>query len=200
MDNDSLFYLVMEADGDAIEPFDGGGDAPTDTTADPPPDTGGDLGDDGPPPLSDEGGDDLSSFSDDGGGDDMGGFGDDGGNGSGDDSDGDNKNDEKLSEKANNILNQELYKKMVMRNKEIEDTLKSIRDLAGALPYDIVKTNEDSLNHLKTALSRGQDYVIHDFVDAGYGENLLFAKKLDATYTILLNRIDANLKKVKNDN
>lgn len=191
----SLFYLVMEADGDAIEPFDSSAD--TAAAADPPPDSGGDLDTDGPPPLSDEGGDDLSSFSDDGGGDDTGGFGDDGGGSDGGDED--NKTDEKLSEKANNILNQELYKKMVARNKEIEDTIKNLRDLAGAIPYDIVKINEESLNHLKTALSKGQDYVIHDFVDAGYGENLLFAKKLDALYTLLLNRIDTNLKKAKNE-
>ena len=190
-----LFYMVMEAGEDGLEPFDGGG---TDTAAaaDPPPDTGGDIGDAGPPPMDDTGGgDDLGGFSDDGGSD-MGGFDDGGGDSSSDDND-DNGNNEKLSEKANNILNQELYKKMVARNKEIEDIVKNLRDLAGAIPIEIVKLNEDNLNHLKSALLKGQDYVIHDFVDAGYGENLLFSKKLEALYTYLLNQIDANLKKVK---
>ena len=198
--DESLFYLIMEADGDEVAPFDAGEGADTSApAADPPPDTGSDLGDSGPPPLEDSGGDDLSGFSDSDDGGDMGGFGDESDNGS-DDGKADDKNAEKLSEKANNVLNQELYKKMVARNKEIEDTIKNLRELVGAIPYDVVKLNEEPINHLKTALNKGQDYVIHDFVDAGYGENLLFATKLDALYTILLNRIDSNLKKIKNDN
>jgi hypothetical protein len=128
----------------------------------------------------------------DAGGDDMG-----GGNSSSNEDEEADKQDTKLSDKANNILNEQLYKKMVARNSEIEEILASLKDLVPLLPYDVVKSNDESVNHLKNALTKGQKYVINDFVDSGYGENQLFYQKLDSLYTLLLNRIDTNLKKIK---
>ena len=197
----NLFYTIMEADGDELQPFDGGGDdapadAPPEDIAPPATDDGG-GGDtlDSPPPLNedDSGGMDLSSMSDDGGGDDMGG-GDSGNEENADDAD---QKDTNLSDKANNILNEQLYKKMVARNNEIEEILGNIKDIVPLLPYDVVKSNDESVNHLKSALMKGQKYVINDFVDSGYGENLLFYQKLDSLYVLLLNQIDTNLKKIK---
>lgn len=195
----SLFFTVMEAEGDELQPFDGGdaqvADTPAEDIAPPATDTSGggdDLGD--PPPLNeDDGGMDMPAFGeDDAGGDDMGG----GDSSSNEDEEAD-KQDTKLSDKANNILNEQLYKKMVARNSEIEEILASLKDLVPLLPYDVVKSNDESVNHLKNALTKGQKYVINDFVDSGYGENQLFYQKLDSLYTLLLNRIDTNLKKIK---
>jgi hypothetical protein len=92
-----------------------------------------------------------------------------------------------------------LYDKFVKRNSEIEDIITSIKDTVPLLPYDIVKSNDKSMNQLKAALQKGQEYVINDFVENGYGENLLFYNKLDSLYVLLLNRIDTNLKKIKNN-
>ena len=190
----SLFFTVMEAEGDELQPFDGGADTPPEDIAPPATDTGGgdDLG--APPPLEDDGGLEVPSLDDSGGGDDMG----------GDDSSSENneeeadQNDTRLSDKANNILNEQLYKKMDARNKEIEEILASLKDIVPLLPYDVVKSNDESVNQLKNTLLKGQKYVINDFVDSGYGENLLFYQKLDSLYVLLLNRIDTNLKKIKN--
>lgn len=195
----NLFFTIMEADGDEPTPMDTGGDTPPEDIAPPATDTGGgdDLGD--PPELNDSSGDlGVPSMDDMGGGtDDFGGS--DDSSGENDDEEAD-KSDNRLSDKANNILNEQLYKKMVARNNEIEEILSSIKDLVPLLPYDVVKSNDDSVNHLKTALQKGQKYVINDFVDSGYGENQLFYQKLDSLYVLLLNRIDTNLKKIKTKN
>lgn len=189
-----LFFTVMEAEGDLLQPFDdgGGADIPSEDIAPPATDDGG-GGDalDSPPPLSEDDGMDFSGdMSDIDGGNDM----------SGDDSNNEEEADKKdttLSDKANNILNQQLYQKMVNRNNEIEEILNNIKDIVPLLPYDVVKSNDESVNHLKSALLKGQKYVINDFVDSGYGENLLFYQKLDSLYVLLLNQIDTNLKKIK---
>ena len=86
---------------------------------------------------------------------------------------------------------------MDARNKEIEEIIASLKDLIPLLPYEVVKSNDESVNQLKNALQKGQKYVINDFVDSGYGENLLFYQKLDSLYVLLLNQIDKNLKKIK---
>lgn len=201
-----LFMMVMEADGDLVEPFDagdagGGGDATADTGdigSDSPIDSGStDQGfDDQPPEPSDDGG--LEDFSTDGG-DDSGGFGDSdsGDDSSSDDGEDDNKEDKKLSQKANDILNQKLYTTFIDRNSEIEDIINNIQTVVPVLPYDVVKSNDKYLSRLKSALLRGQKYVINDFVDSGYGENLLFYQKMNSLYTLLLNSIDSNLKRLK---
>ena len=196
----SLFFAVMEAEGDELQPFDAGSaevaDTPSEDIAPPATDNsgGGDLGE--PPPMDDAGGMDMPEF----GGDDMGG----GDDMSGGDSSGENneeeadKEDTKLSDKANNILNQQLYNRMKDRNSEIEEILGNLKELVPLLPYDVVKSNDELVNQLKDALEKGQKYVINDFVDSGYGENQLFYQKLDSLYVLLLNRIDTNLKKIKN--
>ena len=198
--SNGLFFTVMEAEGDLLQPFDdGGGDAPAEDVAPPATDNSGGGDDlDSPPPLNEDSdmdlSGDMSSDSLDTGGDDMGG--DDSTDNEEDEAD---KKDTKLSDKANNILNQQLYQKMVNRNNEIEEILNNIRDIVPLLPYDVVKSNDESINHLKSALMKGQKYVINDFVDSGYGENLLFYQKLDSLYVLLLNQIDTNLKKIKNN-
>ena len=192
----SLFFAVMEAEGDELQPMDGGIDAPPDDIAPPATDTGAGDNLDAPPPLEDDGGMDFPSPTDDAaGGDDMSG-GDPGVNNNNEEEA--DKEDKKLSDKANNILNEQLYKKMTARNNEIEEILASLKDIIPLLPYDVVKQNDESINQLKNALQKGQKYVINDFVDFGYGENLLFYQELDSLYVLLLNQIDKNLKKIKN--
>lgn len=197
-----LFSIVMEADGDEIAPFDPGatdepaGDIPSEDIAPPAtddaadPGTGGD--DDSSPPMMDDipGFDDSSAEGDTGDSDVS------SGDSSGDDEEADQK-DEKLSDKANNILNEQLYSRLTKRNDEISDIIDSVKDLVPLLPYEVVKSNDEAMSQLKTALSRGQQYAINDFADAGYGENYLFFQKLNSLYTLLLNRIDTNLKKIK---
>lgn len=191
----SLFFTVMEAEGDLLQPFDDGGeDIPSEDIAPPATDdgSGGDALD-SPPPLSE---DDGMDFSGDLGGDET----STDGSGSNDDEDEADKNDTTLSDKANNILNQQLYRKMVDRNNEIDSILNNIKSIVPLIPNDIVKSNDESINNLKAALAKGRNYVINDFVDSGYGENLLFYQKLDSLYVLLLNQIDTNLKKIKNNN
>ena len=105
--------------------------------------------------------------------------------------------DTKLSEKANNILNEQLYKRMVARNAEIQEILDQVQNLVPLLPIEVVNDNDKSVNQLKSALVRGQKYAVDDFVESGYGENLLFYQKLDSLYTLLLNQINTNLKKIE---
>lgn len=182
-----LFLTVMEAEGDLVQPFEDGEDtSPTEDTApeqaSPEPD-----GMDDPPPLSD---DDTMSFDDGSNLDDTG-----GGSESDDVSEeSTNNGGEKLSEKANQILNQKLYQRMLDRNHEIEDIIENVQKIVPLLPYEIVKENDVSLTRLKSALEKAEDYVINKFLDAQYGENLLFFQKLDSLYTLLLDRINDNLK------
>jgi hypothetical protein len=198
----NLFFMVMEAEGDELQPFDSGApaDAPTaDTPSEdiaPPAtdDAGGGDALDSPPEPS---GDDSMDFSMDdtgGEGDDMGGGDDSSDNNENDEAD---QKDEKLADKANNILNERLYKQFVNRNSEIEEIVGNIKGLTPLLPMDVVRSNDQLLNHLKSALIEGQNYVINDFVDSGYGENLLKYQQLDSLYVTLLNQIDKNLKKIK---
>lgn len=194
-----LFRIIMEAEGDLLQPFDDGAaemsaapEQPSEDTSSQGPDA---SGFDEPPPVSDDGGDDLQFSDMDGGEENI------GGEDSEADDDGEsNKGDEKLSEKANNILNQQLYQRMLNRNSEIEEILNNIQTLVPLLPYDIVKSNDESVNHLKSALNKGQNYVIDKFVNSQYGENLLFFQKLDSLYTLLLDAIDTNLKKIDKSN
>lgn len=199
--SENLFFLVMEAEGDELTPFDAGasdtGDmAPEDIAPPATEDTGGGGDDlDSPPPLDDGAGtDDLGGF----GTDDM-----SGGEETGTDESSNENEDEadqkdtKLSEKANNILNEQLYKRMVARNAEIQEILDQVQNLVPLLPIEVVNDNDKSVNQLKSALVRGQKYAVDDFVESGYGENLLFYQKLDSLYTLLLNQINTNLKKIE---
>ena len=199
MEDENLFLLVMEAGGNLAEPFDPGGadmemGAPS---TDAPPDTS--MGD--PPPLDDSAGsmNDMG-FDMNAGGDmgmDMGG--DMGmGDGNGQQEEGSQNPGAKLSEKANSLLNQKLYTQMMDRNQEVEDTLESINRLVPLLPYKTIRENDESVTILKSALDKGKSYLIQNFVDAKYGENLIFFQKLDALYTLLIEQINDNLKQLKN--
>ncbi len=198
MPNKDLFFMVMEADGDEMQAFDENAPAPEDAGADETTpaateEPSGGEGDVEAPPEMNE--DDFGM----GGLNDM----DSGESSEGEETSGEgggdeeaDKQDTKLSTKANDILNQSLYTKFVNRNREIEDIITSIKDTIPLLPNDIIKSNDKSMNQLKAALQKGQEYVINDFVDSGYGENLLFYQKLDSLYVLLLNRIDTNLRKI----
>ena len=85
---------------------------------------------------------------------------------------------------------------MLDRNNDIENIIDNVQTIVPLLPYEVIKANDVSLNRLKQALSKGQDYVIHKFLDSGYGENLLYFQKLDSLYALLWEDIDANLKKI----
>lgn len=198
----NFFTFVMEADGD-LEAFDPGedmGDAgagnnqqqpvessPSSGTADT------ELGDVGAETNTTSSGD-LEGFNP--GDDDM-----DGGNTDDTDYDNtepDNSNNEKMSEKANNILNQKLYETMVTRNRDIETIIENIQKLAPVLPIEIINANDVHVNRLKKVLESSKDYVLHKFIDMEYGENLTYYQKVDSLYTILLESIDSNLKKIDN--
>ena len=194
----SIFFTVMEAEGDELQPFDGGSDdaptadVPSEDIAPPATDStdGGDIAD--PPPLSDDGGGDfdMPSF----GEDDTGGEDTTGEDSSNNEEEAD-KQDTSLSDKANKILNEQLYKKMVARNNEIDEILATLKTIVPSLPYDVVNDNNDLIDKLKNALNKGKNYVINDFVDSGYGENQFFFQELDSLYTLLLDQIDKKLKK-----
>ena len=188
----NLFFTVMEADGDELQPFDGAL-AVEDTPTDAPQSATNDLGNE--PPEMNENDQQLQSFDGSSGEPNY----DDGGDGVTDEDQTEPSNGEstKLSEKANNILNQRLYQKMIDRNNEIQELIDDIQKLTPLIPYDAVQSNDASLNRLKSALSEGQKYVINRFVDSKYGENLMFYQKLDTLYVLLLNSIDNNLKKIK---
>lgn len=191
---EDIFRMIMEADDD-LEAFDDS--APAADEAPPADDTGGGddtIPDDGPPEPNDDGGDDLGSL-DDFGSDSSTGAGDEGG----DNGEEDAKEDESLSEKANSILNQKLYKQLVDRNKEIEDVLNNYQSIVPVLPYETVKENDVPVTRLKAALSKGQSYSVNNFVESKYGENLVFYRKLDTLYKILCDQIDIALKKFKRD-
>lgn len=184
-----IFHLVMEAEGDSLQPFDAGDMSADDVSNNDPipqePSPGSnDAGEfEGPPPLTED--EDLS-FSGDGGDDED----------SEDTNDNEsNKEDEKLSENANNILNQRLYQKMINRNDDVDEILKNLQLIVPSLPFEVVKSNDLSVNRLKTALNKGRNYVINKFVDSKYGENLLFYEKLNSLYTLLIEDINKNLKK-----
>lgn len=189
---DNIFQIIMEADGD-LEPFDAStaeATPPTDESS-PPTDMSSNEGvDDTPPPMNED--NDLN-FSDDGG--DMMGDGMD----ESESGEAEEKENNKLSEKANNILNQKLYQKFVDRNSEISDVIENIQLIVPLLPFEIVQKNDILINHLKSALKRGQNYVIDKFINSQYGENLLFFEKLDTLYTLICDELNTTLKKYTKD-
>ena len=191
---DDIFHFIMEAEGDEVEPFDVGGEENSSPQVDA---SGEDQSPDAdsPPPMSDEE-DTVPGFDDS---QEMGGEEEPSDEGGDDTEENPDKKDGKLSEKVSNILNQQLYSNLLNKNLEIENTINSINDLNSALPYEIINKNEEPLRKLKAALSKGQNYAIDSFIDNSYGENRMFYQKLDALYTLLLNELNANLKKVQTD-
>ena len=196
MEEDNFFVMVMEAGGSIAEPFDAGGaDMGMDASAGAPPDPS--MGD--PPALPDGGGMDMGDMAFDAGdGMDMGG--DPAAGEDGQQEEGTQNPGAKLSDKANSILNQRLYTQMMDRNQEIEDTIENINRLIPLLPYEAIRENDDNMTRLKAALDKGKSYLIGNFVGAKYGENLIFFQKLDALYTMLIQQLNDNLKKLKDSN
>ena len=197
MGSSDFFYLVMEAEGAEPAPVDGGHppamDIPADSEA-----PSDDLGADLPPDMPDMGGDELD-FGDDGGGTDFADSEDSSSSSS--DSEDEKKEkaeEDKISTKTNNILNERLYDQMIHRNKEIEDIVDNLQKISPILPSDVVYENDKSLNQLKQALSKGKSYVIDKFINAEYGENMLFFTKLDSLYVLLMDKINSNLKGINN--
>ncbi len=192
----NLFYAVMEADGDLLEPFNPAAaeaEVADEQQGQPPEQPPADMGPDSPPEATDM--DELGGFDETGG--DM----DGGENGDPNDPNqqGQPPQDRKLSQKANDALNQKLYQQFVERNSEIEETLENLQAIIPILPYDVVSQNDKSINRLKSALTVAQDYVLNTFVKAGYGENLWEYQRMDALYTLLQNKINKTLKTFQND-
>lgn len=194
MADSNLFYMVMEAEGDdLLQPMDLSTDTAENPTETPPQDsqTGSN---DNPPPLEEMNNADALSFpGDNGGGDNQ-----DTENNTDDNNDEnaeENDEDQQLSDKANNVLNKTLYDKFIQRNEEVSSILENLQIIIPVLPVEIVDENEKDVNNLKAALAAGQNYVIEKFVDAKYGENALYFRKLDTLYTLLMDRINSNLKK-----
>ena len=197
MGSSDFFYLVMEAEGEEPAPVDGGDppamDIPADSEA-----PSDDLGADLPPDMPDMGGDELD-FGDDGGGTDFADSEDSSSSSSeSEDEKKEKAEEDKISTKTNNILNERLYDQMIHRNKEIEDIVDNLQKISPILPSDVVYENDKSLNQLKQALSKGKSYVIDKFINAEYGENMLFFTKLDSLYVLLMDKINSNLKGINN--
>lgn len=193
----NLFYTVMEAEGDLLEPFtpteepeaDMAGQQQDQTNEQPPADMGADS-----PPDPGGGMEDLGSFDETGG--DM----EDQPEGEDGEQEGNQNNPgQNLSQKANDVLNQRLYQQLLTRNDEIQETIDNLQAILPVLPNDVVVQNDKSINRLKRALMNGQDYALNKFVSMGYGENLLYYQKLDSLYTLLQNEIDSVLKKFQSD-
>ena len=197
----NLFYMVMEAEGDdLLQPMDldAGEETSSPEAANNISPTDDSMGSDDPPPLEDVSNADALSFP----GADGGGENEDTGENTEDNNDEnaeENKEDEQLSTKANNVLNKTLYDKFVNRNSEVEDIINNLQVISSALPLEVVKENDKDVNKLKAALEAGKNYVIEKFVYAQYGENLLYFRKLDTLYTLLMDRINSNLKKAEKD-
>lgn len=191
----NLFYTVMEAEGDMLEPFDPNAEPPMDEmtdqqqgqTEEQPP---ADMGADSPPEATDM--EDLSF-------DETGGDMEESNEGDQSSGDADEQKTKSLSQKANDVLNQRLYQQMLNRNSEIEETIENLQAIIPLLPYDVVVQNDNSINRLKRALTNGQEYVLNKFVNMSYGENLLYYQKLDSLYTLLQDAINSVLNKFQKD-
>lgn len=195
---DNLFTYIMEAEGDEIpdfefDPGDTGGDATiSDATGDASPDSP-EPASGGPPPEMNESNDTF----------DFNPEGENTGNDMSDETNSDeqnpddNKEGENIGAKTNAILNERLYRELTTRNTSIENTLEQIQLVIPILPYDAVQELDKPLNQLKTALAKGQSYAIDKFINAEYGENLLFFEKLNSLYILIEDKIDKIIKKYK---
>jgi hypothetical protein len=195
MDDKNLFYTVMEADGDLLEPFTPTEDPPAEATDqqqgqtnEQPP---SDMGAEDLPPEPGGGMEDLS-FDENGG--DMEGQPED----ENQEGEGETQN-QNLSQKANDVLNQQLYQQLLNKNDEIQETLENLQAILPILPSDVVAQNDKSINRLNRVLTNAQDYALNKFVNLSYGENLMYYQKISSLYTLLQNEIDSVLKKFQKD-
>ena len=195
---ENLFTFIMEADDiPDFDPGDTGGDAFPDTTGDASPETPAPANDGMPPEMNTTNDDDFG-FNPEGEntGTDMGDMSDT--NEEEQDPD-DNKEGENIGEKTNAIFNQRLYEQLTSRNTSVENTLEQLQGVIPVLPYETVQELDKPLNQLKTALAKGQSYAIDKFINAEYGENLLFYEKLNSVYTLIEDKIDHIIKRFKKD-
>ena len=191
----SLFDIVMEADGDLLEPFTPSEDPAADMADQ-------QQGQSNEQPPADMGADDLPP--DAGGGmEDLGGFDETGGDmeDQGENQDGENADqpNQQLAQKSDDILNQNLYQQWLIKNDDMETTLDNLQAIIPILPCDVVDQNDKSINRLNRVLMYSKDYVLNKFTNMSYGENLMEYQKLDALYTLLQNEIDSVLKKFQKD-
>ena len=191
----SLFDVVMEADGDLLEPFTPSEDPAADMADQ-------QQGQSNEQPPADMGADDLPP--DAGGGmEDLGGFDETGGDmeDQGENQDGENADqpNQQLAQKSDDILNQNLYQQWLIKNDDMETTLNNLQAIIPILPCDVVDQNDKSINRLNRVLMYSKDYVLNKFTNMSYGENLMEYQKLDALYTLLQNEIDSVLKKFQKD-
>ena len=196
---ENLFTYIMEADDiPEFDPGDTGGDAFPDTTGDASPETPTQPASDGMPPEMNDTNTDDFGFNPEG--DETGDMSDDTGDGTEEDQNpDDNKEGENIGEKTNAIFNQRLYEQLTNRNTDIENTLEQIQAIIPALSYEIVTELDKPLNQLKSALAKGQSYAIDKFINAEYGENLLFYEKLNSVCTLIEDKIDHIIKRFKKD-
>lgn len=191
----SLFDIVMEADGDLLEPFTPSEDPAADMADQ-------QQGQSNEQPPADMGADDLPP--DAGGGmEDLGGFDETGGDmeDQGENQDGENADqpNQQLAQKSDDILNQNLYQQWLIKNDDMETTLDNLQAIIPILPCNVVDQNDKSINRLNRVLMYSKDYVLNKFTNMSYGENLMEYQKLDALYTLLQNEIDSVLKKFQKD-
>ena len=191
--DENLFYTVMEADGDLLEPFTPSEDPPAEmadqqqgqTNEQPPADMGADL-----PPEPGGGMEDLG-FDETGG--DMGEQEE-----NQDDQNG-NQENQMLAQKTDEILNQNLYQQWLFKNDEMEKMIDDLQAILPILPCNVVDQNDKSINRLNRLLMYSKDYVLNKFTQLSYGENLMQYQKLDSLYALLQNEIDSVLKKFQKD-
>lgn len=191
--DENLFYTVMEADGDLLEPFTPSEDPPAEmadqqqgqTNEQPPADMGADL-----PPEPGGGMEDLG-FDETGG--DMGEQEE-----NQDDQNG-NQENQMLAQKTDEILNQNLYQQWLLKNDEMEKMIDDLQAILPILPCNVVDQNDKSINRLNRLLMYSKDYVLNKFTQLSYGENLMQYQKLDSLYALLQNEIDSVLKKFQKD-
>ena len=189
----SLFDIVMEADGDLLEPF-----TPSE---EPQAEVSDQQGQTNEQPPADMGADDLPP--DPGGGMEDLGFDETGGDMENQDENQENQNgdmeNQQLAQKSDDILNQNLYQQWLITNDNMDTLIQNIQAIIPALPCETVDLIDKSINRLNRAFDYSKDYVLNKFVNMSYGENLMQYQKLVTLYTLLQNEIDSVLKKFQND-
>lgn len=189
----SLFDIVMEADGDLLEPF-----SPSE---EPQAEVSDQQGQTNEQPPADMGAEDLPP--DPGGGMEDLGFDETGGDMENQDENQDDQNAEannqQLAQKSDDILNQNLYQQWLITNDNMETLIDNIQAIIPCLPCETVDQIDKSINRLNRAYDYSRDYVLDKFVNMSYGENLMQYQKLITLYTLLQNEIDSVLKKFQKD-
>ena len=189
----SLFDIVMEADGDLLEPF-----SPSE---EPQAEVSDQQGQTNEQPPADMGAEDLPP--DPGGGMEDLGFDETGGDMENQDENQDDQNAEadnqQLAQKSDDILNQNLYQQWLITNDNMETLIDNIQAIIPCLPCETVDQIDKSINRLNRTYDYSRDYVLDKFVNMSYGENLMQYQKLITLYTLLQNEIDSVLKKFQKD-